>query len=64
MCRHVEAISPNQAISAAGAQAALQLTQGSGKAVRRNLHFLLPFSKNLHDMDAIGEAYTGVSLYR
>jgi hypothetical protein len=45
-------------------QAAYQLTQGDGNAVRRNLHFLLPFSKALNDLDTIGEAYTGVSLLR
>jgi hypothetical protein len=63
MCRYVEAISPQQAISKTGVEAALQLTQGNGKSVRQNLHFLLPYSKNLDNLDTLGEAYTGVSLY-
>ena len=64
MCRYVEAISPQQAISRTGVEAAMQLTQGSGQAVRRNLHFLLPYSKALDDLDVVGETYTGMSLYK
>ena len=60
----MEAISPQQAISRVGVEAALQLTQGNGASVRQNLHFLLPYNKALDDLDALGENYTGVSLYK
>ena len=59
----MEAISPQQAISRTGVEAALQLTQGSGAAVRQSLHFLLPYNKALDDLDVLGETYTGVALH-
>eukprot|EP00892_Ulva_mutabilis_P000041 jgi/Ulvmu1/10037/UM059_0087.1 len=61
--RHVHAIAPEQVISESGTQAAWQLTQGSGTEIRRNLHFLLPYSKELEDLDTLGEQYANVSLY-
>jgi hypothetical protein len=60
--RHVAALSPQQPITQRGVEAAQQLAQGDGTAVRRNLHFLLPYSRALDNMDAIGEAYADVNL--
>jgi hypothetical protein len=62
-CRLVEALPPTLAISEKGVHAAHQLTQGDGNAVRRNLHFLLPYDRELDDMDAVGGRYSRVSLY-
>lgn len=62
LCRYVEALAPGQAITKAGVEAAHLLTQGDGKLVRRNLHFLLPYDEALDNMDAIGERYSGTSL--
>jgi hypothetical protein len=63
-CRHVQALAPSQEVTKTGVQAAHALTQGDGKAVRRNLHFLLPYDAALDDMDAVGEMYSNVSLGR
>lgn len=60
--RHVAALSPQQAITRRGVEAAAQLTAGDGAMLRRTLHFLLPYSAALDDLDALGEAYADVSL--
>lgn len=60
--RFVHALAPTQAVTKTGVSAAHQLTQGDGKAVRKNLHFLLPYDAALDDMDAVGEAYAEVNL--
>jgi hypothetical protein len=51
-----------QAVTQKGVEAAHLLTQGDGKMVRRNLHFLLPYDPALDNMDAIGELYSNISL--
>ena len=63
-CRYVQALAPSQEITQTGVQAAYQLTQGDGRAIRHSLHFLLPYDPALDDMDAIGEQYSQVSLNR
>lgn len=44
--------------------AAHQLTQGDGKSVQKQLHFLLPYDPQLDNIDVIGEMYADVSLQR
>lgn len=60
----MEALAPSQAVTKKGVEAAHLLTQGDGKLVRRNLHFLLPYDPKLDNMDAIGEKYSNTNLRR
>lgn len=64
VCRYVQALALTQKITKTGVEAAHQLTQGDGRAIRRQLHFLLPYDPALDDLDTTGEMYANVTLHK